>query len=185
MQKWREHKALLPLCLLLLLCQWTLLSVISGWVTWEFLDWGPLLQHLLAFPAAIACIAVYFLRRRYYVFVLPAVLLLGTFNVINFTPYEVIAYLRVFFVLQLQLQPLVAVIACIALAQVTMGSKKAGHAEEVYIDAEKLADFKDRYRSYDTGRLQAIVQENRYVAEALEAARQILQERVTTTEEPV
>lgn len=150
-------------------------------MTWEYLDTVALLQHLLAFTAVIACIIVYFFRRRYYAWVLLGTLLLGCFNLINFTPFEVVAYLRVFYVLKLQFQPLVALVAGVALAQLTMGSRKPDEKEEVYLSTEKLADFKERYGAYDTERLQEIVRESRYVPEALEAARQVLEERNDAT----
>lgn len=179
LEKLRKHRSLLPLLLLALLCQWTLWLVLNGSVTLDpgLIGWAALIPHIAAFIAVIACLAVYFLRRRAYAPVLLITLVLGTFNIFNCTPFESTAYLRMFFVLKFSFQPLVAIVDFVALAQLTMGSKKAGSRDEIYIDAEKLADFKERYLSYSTERLQEIINENRYTPEALEAARQVLQER--------
>jgi len=176
LEKLRKHRSLLPLLLLALLCQWTLWLVLNGSVTLDpgLIGWVALIPHI---AAVIACIAVYFLRRSAYAPVLLITLVLGTFSVFNFTPFESTAYLRMFFVLKFSFQPLVAIVDFVALAQLTMGSKKAGSRDEIYIDAEKLADFKERYFLYSTERLQEIITENRYMPEALEAARQVLQER--------
>lgn len=181
----RTHKSLLPVVLLALLCQWTLWDTFEGILKSgiETLGFRLTIRQLLAIGLTIACIAGYFYVRRYYRLVLFVTLFTGLLNVVNFTPWEMYVGVRIWFVLPLSLHPLVAIAALMTFVQV-MHRKPETNGGPVLNDGA-LQDFKERYSAYDTGRLQEIVNEARYVPEAIEAAKQVLLERVTPGEEIV
>jgi hypothetical protein len=112
---------------------------------------------------------------------------LGLFNLINFIPYEIttvlglnslIVELSVVFILVILLtyslnhhQVNTVLLAGLSLfPEQSENSRKAKQAEEV-------TQFKARYVKYSNDELETILREKKYVAEALQAAREILNER--------
>jgi hypothetical protein len=85
-QLYKKHKQLLPLILLSLFSLWTSITFITG----NAGDGVSLSnQHYYAFIAIALNFLAYFFFRKAYKYVLIAVLVLGLFNVLNFTGAEI------------------------------------------------------------------------------------------------
>jgi len=186
-QIYEKYKQLMPLGILILFSFSAVFSAITGQVeiAGETQEFELLINHYLALLAIILNIIVYFKYRQYYKYTLPLTIFIGLFNLIIFSALESRSFIS-FGTIEIGGQP-ASLLAGITLyiinfekinkAIFKVSDKKNSNKEVVQLWQEDIEKFKDKYQKYSTEALNHIVLEKRFVPEAIEAARQILQER--------
>lgn len=174
----KPHRQLLPLVLLAGFC---VEAIVKASLHTSMLT----TKHYLGFGALVVNLLTYVVLRKYYKYTLLLTLVAGLFNLLCFSAGQWGMSLSVNkFGISLQPQAFFA-----ALLAYLINVKRVNEylltkhtsedrelkAQEVFSDG--VEKFKDRYRSYSTEALAEIVAANKYVPQALEAARQLLNER--------
>jgi len=187
----KQQRQLLPVILLTYFCIKTIISAINGTVdisdkTYEF---ALTTKHYFAFTSIVINLLTYFLFRQFYKYTLALTILLGLFNIINFSDLETTQSFALNS-LSVSFQP-IAFLAGL-LTYVINFSKinfwvidhlvtKKTPEERAKIEnarfKESVEKFKERYNSYSEATLTDILNENKLVPEAIEAARQLLNKR--------
>lgn len=177
-----KHKGLFPLFALACLLAVTLYDAI-------FTGFQLQQQHYFAAGLFVLCLIVYFIKREVYIICIITTLILFLFNLVVFTKGFYLFKLRIS-LLQLNFQPhaLLLLVLTIALyrkqvyefIQFMFNSKlspEEKEKQESLAYAKGFVKFKEQYARYSTDQLTLIVQENTFVPEAVEAARQLLEAR--------
>ncbi len=189
----QKYKKLKPVLVLALFCLWTVVTVIRGTVelNGQEYEFSLALTHYAAFVAVIINFVVFFIRRPYYKYVLGATLLLGLLGLLNFTPIArrwVIGFGN----LGIGVQPVSFLVGLLTLAlnfeaiKVALG--QSNNPEDVARNfaanqkafRKEVEKFKQKYTSVSSDELTKVLADKRYTAAAMEAARQIIEERRLT-----
>lgn len=189
----QKYKKLLPVLVLALFCIWTVVTVIRGTVelNGQEYEFSLALTHYAAFVAVIINFVVFFMRRPYYKYVLGATLLLGLFGLLNFTPIAR-RWVIGFGVFRIGVQPVSFLVGLLTLAlnfeaiKVALG--QSNNPEDVARNfaanqkafRKEVEKFKQKYTSVSSDELTKVLADKRYTTAAMEAARQILEERRLT-----
>jgi hypothetical protein len=178
-----RHKYLLPLFWLTL---FIVITVIKGFSR----NFYYITENHLAFSAITFLFICYFLMNKIYPYLLAAVIIAGLFNLLVFTisvytyrlrlgglnlvfqPHAMIALNIYIAVYWKQIQSFVSKL----LGNILTEEDKLAYQKHVY--KENYLKFKERYANYTDERLTTIVEENKFVPEAVEAAKKILDERM-------
>jgi len=188
-QTHQKYKMLIPVLVLTGLCALTVVTLIRGTVEMNGVDYDFMLteKHYGAFIAVIVNLITFFAFRQYFKYVFGATLLLGLFCIINFTPLDSkwtfgIGSLKIGF------QPTAFLVGLLTLALNFKTIKLALDNNNGEVSEQNLQDnqnrfnkdvekFKQKYLSYSSDDLTQLIADKRYTASALEAARQILNDR--------
>ncbi len=177
-----KYKQLIPVLVLIVCCLWTISTALQGGVDLSGNQYG-------AFVVLTITVICFFIARPFYKYLLVLTLGLGLFNLINFIPAEVktgfgIGSLMVYF------SPVVFVVVLLTyflnrnqankvLFALIGPSPERAEKNRKAQQAEEINKFKTRYAKYADSELETILQEKKYVPEALQAAREILRNRNT------
>jgi hypothetical protein len=189
---YQQYKLLIPVIILTVFAILTILTSFRGTVEMdgESYDFELTVKHYGAFLATAMSWISFFKFRRLFKYVLGLTLLLGLINLINFTALQTISFIA-YDKHQLGLQP---TIFWISILTYIINFKRANEIlydifgptpEQANKNAqtrqqEQIDKFKDRYSKFSDDQLNAILTENKFVPEALEAVRQLLTERQKT-----
>jgi len=181
---------LLPVIILTALCIWTIVdsiqnTVVIGNTTYEFDTLTS--NHFRASIALIICLISFFAFRAYFKYVLFMTLILGLLGVLEFRPSETyfvikISSLEIDFQLTSFFVGILTLIVGADRINEVLEVKGNQNTKQIAINkqarfSEEVENFKNTYRNKSSESLKQIVAENKYVAPALEAARQLLDER--------
>ena len=190
----KRNKQLLPLLVLMVYGIDTLITAMQGTVVMggETYDFSLNLKHYLGFAAITINFIVYFLFRQFYKYSLPLTIAIGLFGLVAFSALQMKwnfgAIIGLPFGLQVAalLAGLVAYLLNFHNANQFVAdhltAKRTPQEEVLYKEtksAESIQKFKEKYDNYSTEKLNEIIAANKYVPEALEAARQLLNARHT------
>ena len=191
-----KHKQMLPLLLLAAYCIDAIVTAINGKVTIAdtIYDYQLSAQHFLAFGAVALNFIAYFFLRNIYKYILVTTIAVGLFNLIVFSALHTTNSYSTCLLpgVKVSFQPsaFYAGMVCYILnfkranryiiSQLT--TKRT--PEEIERNqkeqlAEEVQKFKDRYEGFSIEDLTKIVSEAKLVPGAVEAARQLLNERKT------
>lgn len=183
------YKQLLPVLILAIYSILAVMTAIQGTVViaGESYDYSLTIRHYLALAAVIVNVIGFFTLRRSYKYLLLATIVLGIFNYITFSTLETTRSFNIGG-LRFGFQPSAFFAGLVA--YVVNGEKVNKLIIDLFRsspdDEEKNAKaswsdsvnkFKERYKNYSSEELDEILTEKKYVAEALEAARQLRSER--------
>jgi len=186
---YEKYKQLIPVLVLILFCLSTVMSAIHGTVIMagETYDFELTIKHYLAFAAVLINFISFFLFRSIYKYTLLVTVLLGAFNFINFSAFETTWSVNISS-LTIAFQPSAFLAGFVTylinrkkingyiIDQLKPSPEDAERNAKEYW-SESVNKFKERYSSYSIEELNQILAENKYVAEALEAARQLINDR--------
>lgn len=140
-------------------------------------------QYFLGMAALVINYAIYFKRRSLYKYSLMTTLVIGYFNFIHFTPFQETSSFSLN-KLQFKFQGIALLMLIltyllnfnkannIILAQIRPSSIGIEKKRE-----EEISNFKERFRDYNLYTLNKILEEKKLVPSALEAARQLKEEK--------
>lgn len=181
-----RHKQLLPALLLFALSTWTTARIlfireVSGNSVTTY-DFTP--AHYLGLSAVACCILSYFIFRKAYRFLLGITLTLGVFSVFNFTLSVHVVNLGLGAV-KISFEPVSLCVALLVLAlnaqrisQFLRDKSTVHDPNEIKGECEQeVKKFRIRYSASPTEELQKVVGDTRLKPEAIEAAKQLLEER--------
>lgn len=173
----QKYKSLTPTIILLLLSTWTFINSMNGYILTN--------KHYLGLTASLISLTVYFALNKFYKYILSATLILGLFNLINFTPalttwsfnvngfgLGIQPYLFLIILLTiLILKPKKDEVAVIESTTVTQL-----HTDRLIEETEK---FKNLFDDKSTSELQEIIDDKRFTKAAKDAAQFIINGRET------
>lgn len=190
----KRNKQLLPLLVLMVYGIDTLITAMQGTVVMggETYDFSLNLKHYLGFAAIAINFIVYFLFRQFYKYSLPLTIAIGLFGLVAFSALQMKWNFGAIIGLPFGLQVAALLAGHVAyllnfhnvnqsLAD-RLTAKRTPQEEVLYKEtksAESIQKFKEKYDNYSTEKLNEIIAANKYVPEALEAARQLLNARHT------
>jgi hypothetical protein len=188
-QTFAKYKMLIPLLILIGLSTLTLLKGFSGQieVNGSYYDFVLSIKNYAAFTALIINIIIFSFFRKYFKYTFSITILLGLFSLINYNSTDTKWILRLGS-LEVGFQPTSFLIGLLTiglnlkLIKSFLDSLNDEKSERNLIDNQRIFDehvdkFKDIYANYSTEDLQNIISNNRHVDSALEAARQIINNR--------
>jgi hypothetical protein len=152
-------------------------------------------KHYAAFVLVGLSYLTFFFFFKGYQYIIGATILSGLFNLINFAPLESTVGIAInSFSIRAQPESLLAGVLFIMVNKKQLlaffkgkksdaSSNKPESARQFATIQENVAQFRVKYENYSTESLTEIVSAGRYVPEALEAARQVLEERGQNTNE--
>jgi hypothetical protein len=144
-------------------------------------------KHYLGFTTLIINYLVYIFLRKYFKIIITLTLLLGLFNFINFTAALITSSINIGNVL-LGCQPYVFLICLLTyflnknsvhkmLHKVLEPSPEIVRVRKEKQEANSKRNFLLKYQTCSTTQLETILKEKRHVGEALEAAKQMVEQR--------
>jgi hypothetical protein len=183
-QIYSKYKQLIPTVILVALCVFTLTSYFIEKNASEDSYFLLNVKHYGAFVTASLCLISFFVFRNYYKYLLGITLILGFWGVINFTPsllmialgfgrFEIVYQPTVFFIVALTYIINFKRANEFIINQLRSIKGREGEFEE-QLQGDKIEKFKERYRMFSDNQLKQILEEAEFVPEALEAARQLL-----------
>lgn len=190
----KQHRQIIPLLLLTAYCIEVGVAAIKGWadMAGETYEFALSTKHYIAFGAVTLNFLAYFLLRNLYKYILGLTVVIGLFNVIVFSVFETtqsfsLNSLKISFQPSAFLAGLLAYILNFKKVnnfildnfRTVQTPEEQDKFEKVIFD-EETQKFKERYKSYSNEDLTEIITEKRYVSGAIEAARQLLDERNLT-----
>jgi hypothetical protein len=191
-QTYQTYKQLIPVIILTVLTILTILTAFRGTVEMggENYDFELTTRHYGAFLAIIVTWVSFFTLRHLFKYVLTLTLLFGLINLINFTALQTMSFIA-FDELKLGLQPTIFLISILTyiinfkranelLYDIFGPTPEQANKNAQRRQTEQIDKFKDRYSKFSDEQLNAILTENKFVPEALQAARQLLTERQKT-----
>jgi hypothetical protein len=189
-QTFEKYKQLIPTLVLTIICASTVIQFIqktpivdaSGENAWVI----PAAKHYAAFIAVTACLIIFFAYRPIYKYVLGVTLALGLFTLLNFNVVDTV-YSFGINSLQLSFQPtslyiiiLTVLINLNRLKKTSDGGvqviQPASNSSQERLNKE-IENFKEKYKTRTSDELTQILADKRFTQSALEAARQILDDR--------
>jgi hypothetical protein len=189
-QTFEKYKQLIPVLVLAIISIATIMEFIqkapiivaSGETSWL----TPTPKHYVAFAAVAICLIIFFVYRPFYKYVLGATFFLGLFDLINFTAEDTIFSLGLNS-LKISFQPTTFYIIILT---VIINLKEIRKKREENVQTiepisnysqdrfnEQFEKFKETYKNKTSDELTQIVTENKFTPAALEAARQLLNDR--------
>jgi hypothetical protein len=192
-QTFQKYKMLIPVLVLTGLCVFTVVRYILGTNEINGEDYNFMLtaKHYGAFVAVTVNLISFFAFRQYFKYIFGVTILLGLFCIINFTPVDIKWTLRIGSI-KIGFQPTAFLVGLLTFVLnfkdkiLTFDSSNGEVSEQNLQDNQKRFDeevenFKQKYFSYSSEDLTQLIADKRYTASALEAARQILNERQVNT----
>jgi hypothetical protein len=188
-----RYNQLLPVLVLTLYCISAVVTAIQGSVVvnGETYEYSLNIKNYLGFAAVIINFVGFFTFKRFYKYILLTTILVGTFNFIIFSALETttsfnIGSLRIGFQPSTFLAGFAAYLVNLKKVNNLIIDQFGPSPEEAEKNSkanwlESVNKFKVRYNNYSIEELNQILTENKYVAEALEAARQLITERTKPT----
>lgn len=188
----RRNRQFIPLLVLIAYGIDTALKALQGRVSMGGITYYFSLnqEHYLGYAAIAINLLTYFRFRQYYKYTLTFTIAIGLLGLIAFSALQMKWSIGVINGLQIGLQ-VSAFLAGLTAYVINFRSvnerlvyylgrkktlKEKVQSREV-ISAERIQKFKQRYYNYSEEKLQEILTTNRYLPEAMEAARQITNER--------
>ncbi len=187
-QIYSKYKQLIPTLILVALCTFTITSYFVEKNASEDSYFLLNIKHYGAFIAVALCVISFFVFRYSYKYFLGITLLAGLTGLINFTLNQYKWFLGFGKSEIISVQPIVLLIAILTYSinfkranefiinQLrSMKGQESEFVEQLQIG--KIEKFKERYCVYSDNQLKQILEEAEFVPEALEAARQLLDNR--------
>ncbi len=189
-QTFQKYKMLIPILVLTGLCVLTVATLIRETVEMDGVNYDFMLteKHYGAFVAVIINFISFFAFRQYFKYVFCLTILLGLFCIINFTPLDSNWFFRIGS-LKIVFQPTAFLVGLLTLAinfktfKAALDYNNHGEVSEQNLQDnqkrfnEDVEKFKEKYLNYSSDDLTQFVADKSYTASALEAARQILNDR--------
>lgn len=188
-QSFDKYKMLIPLFILIGLSILTLLKGFSGQieVNGSYYDFVLSIKNYGAFTALIINIIIFSFFRKYFKYTFSITILLGLFSLINYTSTDT-KWILSLGSLEVGFQPTSFFIGLLTLGlnlkliKSFLDSLNDEKSEQNLIENQRIFDehvakFKNTYANYSTEDLKNIISNNRHVDSALEAARQIINNR--------
>lgn len=187
----KQQIQILPVLLLTTYCIDAIVTAMSGTVVMAGItyDYELTIKHYIAFGAIGVNFFTYFFLRQFYKYTLVLTIVIGLFNLMTFSALQTKSIIGINS-LKIGFQPsafwagLLAYIINFKRINefildnlVTKQTPEEQERIEKVRFAEEVEKFKGKYKSYSAETLTEIITANRYVPEALEAARQLLNER--------
>ncbi|MDI9862341.1 hypothetical protein [Flectobacillus roseus] len=187
----KQQLQILPVLLLTIYCIDAIVTAMRGTVviTSTTYDYVLTIKHYIAFVAIGVNFFTYFFLRQFYKYTLGLTIAIGLFNLMTFSALQTTSIIGINS-LKIGFQPsafwagLLAYIINFKRINefildnlVTKQTPEEQERIEKVRFAEEVEKFKGKYKSYSAETLTEIITANRYVPEALEAARQLLNER--------
>ncbi len=187
----KQHLQLLPVLLLTIYCIDAVVTAMRGTVViaGTTYDYELTIKNYVAFGAISVNFFTYFFLRQFYKYTLGLTIAIGLFNLITFSALQTTSSFGINS-LKIGFQPsafwagLLAYIINFKRINefildnlVTKQTPEEQERTEKARFAEGVEKFKRKYESYSVDTLAEIVTANKFVPEALEAARQLLNER--------
>jgi hypothetical protein len=188
----KQYLQLTPLLVLTLFSVGIIVAAFNGVVvvSGKQYPFSLSLKHYLAFVSIAVNFICYFFFRSIYKYALLITIVVGLFNLINFTAVEHFIGLRIGKI-SVSFQPTAFLGGLLAyflnFNRVNsylidlIAVKRTPEEQEKFekkVFAEGVEKFRNTYRHYSSEALTEIVEAKKFVPEALEAARQILEDRV-------
>jgi hypothetical protein len=184
----RQHKNLLPLLLLTAVCAYT---VVVTLFTPVYIEGQPYersfdFRHYLALAGVALNLLAHFRFRRWFKFTLAGLLLLGLFDVANFTPDRFSMGFGFGDAVRISVQPLSLLVAVVYYLLNPAESRRLLRTyvlpapspdKQAAYYRERVAQFRSSYARKSDESLHALLGNQQLVPAAQEAARQLLQER--------
>ena len=191
-----KQKQLIPTLILAIICIFTLATLMFGTLKWysgEIYNYTITSKHYGAFVAVTINLILYFAYRPLYKYTLSATLLLGLFNIINFTVAEYKWSTGFTWLNTGEFQPtsffvgLITFTINIKRIAFRLAPKTEQTSEQIAIERQKefnadVEKFKNIYHSKSSEDLIQIIADRKYTATALAAAQQIIDERQSNNE---
>ncbi|OGX81055.1 hypothetical protein BEN49_16310 [Hymenobacter coccineus] len=182
---YKRYAPLLPVLVLAGCCISTIVTALGGTVELDGTTYGFALttKHYGALAATAASVVSFFWLRKYYKYFLALIFVLGFCGLINFTVTQTSVGIG-FDELRIGLSPLMLLFGVLVYATnskkinrflaalVKPSDKKIAQQQQ-----EEVEEFKRKFSRKSTEELEQIVADNKLVANALSAARQLLRER--------
>ena len=188
-QSFDKYKMLIPLFILIGLSILTLLKGFSGQieVNGSYYDFVLSIKNYGAFTALIINIIIFSFFRKYFKYTFSITILLGLFSLINYTSTDT-KWILSLGSLEVGFQPTSFFIGLLTLGlnlkliKSFLDSLNDEKSEQNLIENQRIFDehvakFKNTYANYSAEDLKNIISNNRHVDSALEAARQIINNR--------
>jgi len=186
----KKYLQLLPLVVLTLVSAITIMNALKGKVVMNDLeyDFSLSISHYIAFLLLAINYILFFVYRNVYKYAVTIFLVAGLFNFINFSSLTSNFSFRIGGFHTPGIQPVIFFIILITVLTnyryinelITKNirdiSPNTKQNASQYL-SEKIDTFKDRYKSYSTDELNHIITENKFVPEAIMAAKELLYER--------
>jgi hypothetical protein len=187
----KQQQQILPLLLLTAYCIDAIITAVRGTVVvaGETYEFALTTKHYIAFGAVTINFLTYFLLRQFYKYVLGLTVAVGLFNLMTFSALTTTSSFGINS-LKIGFQPsafwagLFAYIINFKRVNefifnnlATMQTPEARETVDKQRFAEGVEKFKQKYDGYSAESLTEIITANKYIPEALEAARQLLNER--------
>ncbi len=182
---YKRYAPLLPVLVLACCCISTIAAALAGNVELDGItyDFALTAKHYGALAATAVAVVSFFWLRKYYKYSLALIFALGFCGLINFTVVQTSVGFS-FDELRIGLSPLMLLFGVLVYAT---NSKKINHSLSAIIKQsdkkitqqrqEETEEFKRKFSRKSTEELEQIVADNKLVANALAAARQLLRER--------
>jgi hypothetical protein len=185
---YKYYKPIIPIVVLTVIGVLTILTYFTGTDVISGTEDSFILtaKHYAAFLSLVINYASFFTVRQHYKYILSLTFLFGLVNLINFTPALTISGLRIG-QLEIGFQP--TIFLTVILTYFLYFKRLNNYILDLFtlttdqnekMVLEQIEKFKYTYKNKDTEELIQIISENKYVPEALEAARQLLNERSST-----
>lgn len=184
-----KYKPLIPLLLLTCLSIYTITSfiysIILNIVYKDNLLIAP--NYYIVLVVLILNYLAFFFARKYYPILLVITLILGLFNIIDFTSihisntvesslfkfsFQPIMFLFLGLIYILNFKTINGFIR----KQFELSPEESIKRNEAF-KAEKVEKFMDKFQHYSNDELETILTDNRYMSEAIEASKQLLKQR--------
>ena len=187
----KQQLQILPVLLLTIYCIDSIVTAMRGTVVMAGItyDYELTIKHFIAFGAIGVNFFTYFFLRQFYKYTLGLTIVIGLFNLMTFSALQTKSIIGINS-LKIGFQPsafwagLLAYIINFKRINefildnlVTKQTPEEQERIEKVRFAEEVEKFKGKYKNYSAETLTEIITANKYVPEALEAARQLLNER--------
>ena len=187
----KQQLQILPVLLLTIYCIDSIVTAMRGTVVMAGItyDYELTIKHYIAFGAIGVNFFTYFFLRQFYKYTLGLTIVIGLFNLMTFSALQTKSLIGINS-LKIGFQPsafwagLLAYIINFKRINefildnlVTKQTPEEQERIEKVRFAEEVEKFKGKYKNYSAETLTEIITANKYVPEALEAARQLLNER--------
>jgi hypothetical protein len=191
---WIKYRLLIPLGIISILCLQTIYKYLFK--TQEYLgltfDYYLSTKHYISFGVVALNWLVFFIYRPAFKFIFGATLIVGLCNLLNYTittQWVTEKFYKGDRSIEFTFQPIslyliiLTYIICFQTVNRIMAKPFKLKPEEaskhkLKMQQTEINRFKERYSSYSDESLQTILEEKKYMSEALEAARLILDERI-------
>lgn len=183
-----DYKQLIPIIFLTFYCIDAVVTAFEGTVVMEgrVYNFELTIKHYIAFSVIFINLITFFFYKAFFKYVLLVTILLGLFNIITFSVLTTTVGINGLMGVQPSafLSGLLAYILNFKRAtKWIIKNIRTNHTPEQVERIEKqkfieeIQKFVSRYKGYSTNSLHQIVRENEFVPAAIEAAKQLIEER--------